>query len=299
MPHPSMDHTDVLSRLSSEDKARLTRRTNRQGLLHLSLYVLLIFFFSEWIVQKAILWQLALLPQGILLVFLFTLCHECTHKSPFKSNWLNEFIGFLSGAVLILPFQWFRYFHLAHHRHTNDPTQDPELASPRPETWVTYVIHVSGLPYWASQIRTVLRNALGNPSADYLPERAHAKVQAEARALLIIYVLALTSLLVSPIAFYVWLLPVLIGQPFLRLYLLAEHGRCPPVSNMLENTRTTITNRIVRFLAWNMPFHIEHHSYPNVPFHALPKLHEHMKNDLVSVSDGYRNFTKDYVHDLR
>ena len=140
---------------------------------------------------------------------------------------------------------------------------------------------------------------LRDPSAEYLPERAKPKVQAEARALLIIYTLALTSLLVSPVLLFIWLIPILLGQPFLRLYLLAEHGRCPPVANMLENTRTTFTNRIVRFLAWNMPYHIEHHSYPGVPFHALPALHDHMKDDLVTTSESYRAFTKDYAKDLR
>jgi len=91
------------------------------------------------------------------------------------------------------------------------------------------------------------------------------------------------------------MLPALLGQPFLRLYLLAEHGRCPPVANMLENTRTTLTNRAVRFLAWNMPYHIEHHSAPNVPFHKLPGLHQIMQTDLISTSPNYRVFTKNYV----
>ena len=299
MPDRGMDHTDVLARLSPEDKARLTERSDRKGLVHLAAHILAIVFFGDLILQQVFLWPVILVVQGILLVFLFTLCHECTHKSPFRSPWINEVVGFLSGAAILLPFQWFRYFHLAHHRHTNDPENDPELAAPKPETWAGYILHVSGVPYWTSQIRTLFRNALGSPSYDYLPNRARFRIQTEARALLIVYTLALTTLLISPAILYVWLLPILIGQPFLRLYLLAEHGRCPPVANMLENTRTTFTNRVVRFLAWNMPYHIEHHSFPSVPFHALPKLHEHMKDDLVSTSESYRAFTQEYLDDLR
>lgn len=299
MPHHDMDHLDVLGRLTADEKARLTARSNRRGLVHLAGHILAIILVADLIIQRVFLWPLLMVALGVLLVFLFTLCHECTHKSPFRSAWLNEVVGFLSGAVILLPFQWFRYFHLAHHRYTNNPDKDPELAGPKPETWVSYIIHVSGMPYWISQVRTVFRNALGDSTADYLPERAKPKVQAEARALLIIYTLALSSLLVSPVLLYIWLIPILLGQPFLRLYLLAEHGRCPPVANMLENTRTTFTNRIVRFLAWNMPYHIEHHSYPSVPFHALPALHDHMKDDLVTTSESYRAFTKDYAKDLR
>ena len=98
---------------------------------------------------------------------------------------------------------------------------------------------------------------------------------------------------------WLWIVPVLIGATFLRLYLLAEHGRCPYVANMLENTRTTYTDRVMRWLAWNMPYHIEHHSAPNVPFHMLPELHTHMQNELRSTSESYVAFTKEYTAILR
>ena len=92
--------------------------------------------------------------------------------------------------------------------------------------------------------------------------------------------MALTGLAIWPVLFWVWILPCLPGQPVLRLYLLAEHGRCPFVADMLKNTRTTFTNRIVRFLAWNMPYHVEHHTLPQVPFHRLPDLHDRMQPHL-------------------
>ncbi|MGR3468946.1 MAG: fatty acid desaturase, partial [Shimia sp.] len=72
----------------------------------------------------------------------------------------------------------------------------------------------------------------------------------------------------------------------------------PPVANMLENSRTTFTNRVVRFLAWNMPYHAEHHAYPQVPFHQLPALHAHTARHLKSTSDGYAAFTADYAAGL-
>lgn len=116
--------------------------------------------------------------------------------------------------------------------------------------------------------------------------------------MLALYALTGASLLISPLLFWVWLLPLLLGQPALRLYLLAEHGRCAFVANMLENTRTTYTNRAVRYLAWNMPYHIEHHSLPNVPFHRLPELNRLMAEDLRVTSEGYARFTRDYTGTL-
>ena len=38
-------------------------------------------------------------------------------------------------------------------------------------------------------------------------------------------------------------------------------------------------NPVFRFLYWNMNYHVEHHMFPMVPYHALPKLHEAMKAD--------------------
>jgi fatty acid desaturase len=44
---------------------------------------------------------------------------------------------------------------------------------------------------------------------------------------------------------------------------------------------------LVRYLAWNMPFHAEHHSFPAVPFHALPRLHLRLALSLRKTSPGY------------
>jgi Na(+)-translocating NADH:ubiquinone oxidoreductase F subunit len=51
-------------------------------------------------------------------------------------------------------------------------------------------------------------------------------------------------------------------------------------------------NRVNRFLYWNMNYHIEHHMFPLVPYHALPRLHEEMKADCPaaykSIAEAFR-----------
>ncbi len=294
-----MDHRTLITSIPPEEKDRLQQRSDTAGLRHLALYCAALAICSACIATQIPLWPLFILPQGILLVFLFTLSHECTHKTPFRTTWLNDVVGHLISALIALPFVWFRYFHLAHHKWTNHPDKDPELGGkPRPNNWRSLLMYLSGWPYWSEMARVLVRNAFGRIEAPYLPTRQHRAMRIEARTLLFLYGMAALSLLVSPILFWLWLLPVLVGQPFLRLYLLAEHGLCPPVANMLENSRTTFTNRIVRFLAWNMPYHAEHHAFPNVPFHQLPALHGWTKVHLQSTSDGYSEFTGDYVRSL-
>lgn len=295
-----MDHRSFISSLPPERLSELNLTADGPGLRHLAGHLGLILALSIWIAKGWFLWPVALVVQGIALCFLFTLEHETTHKTPFRTVWLNEWVGRMCSVLILLPFEWFRYFHLAHHRYTNIPGKDPELiAGAKPETRATYMWHVTGLPYWVGMARQVIGNALGRDPGDYVPQRAHARVRHEARWLLLIYALAALSLLADPLLFWIWLLPCLLGQPFLRLYLLAEHGRCAHVANMLENTRTTLTSSVVRFLAWNMPYHIEHHTLPQVPFYNLPDLHKAMQGHHGVLEDGYCSFTRGYVAQLR
>ncbi len=290
-----MDHKSFVSNLAPDLRARLIARSDRAGLLHLAGHLGAIILVGALIGFRVPGWWILLPVQGALLVFLFTLEHEATHKTPFASERLNEAVGHLCGFLIFLPFQWFRYFHLAHHRWTNLPGKDPELASEKPCGKTAWVWHVSGLPYWTAESRLLFDLARGRTEGEYLPASALPRIVSEARWMLFCYALVLISLLISPLLFWVWLLPLVLAQPALRLYLLAEHGDCPQVVNMFENTRTTFTTALMRFLAWNMPYHVEHHVYPAVPFHQLPALHQLMKTELRETADGYAAFTKGYL----
>ncbi|MGR3616530.1 MAG: fatty acid desaturase [Paracoccaceae bacterium] len=296
----SVDHKVLIASLSPEVKTALTRRSNRKGLCHLAVYLAALTLCTFGIAAQIPFWPALLLPQGVMLVFLFTLSHECTHQTPFRWPWLNDLVGHACAVLIALPFTWFRYFHFAHHKYTNDPTRDPELEhGPRPTTPKSWLFYLSGWGYWRSMAGILWRNARGRIDAPYLPARRHHAMQIESCILLLIYGAAVTSLLWSPLVLWIWLVPLAIGQPFLRAYLLAEHGLCPPVANMLENSRTTFTNRLLRFLAWNMPYHAEHHAFPSVPFHQLPALHHLTKDHLESTSQGYIRFTAGYATTLR
>lgn len=292
-----MTHKEFLKSLSVENKADLTARSDSAGLRHLALHAGLIVLCGLLIATKIPFWWAILVPQGILIAFLFTLQHEATHKTPFENETLNEWVGWVCGLLIFQPFLWFRYFHLMHHRYTNDPEHDPELAGlPKPDNWPSFLWHLSSIGYWYAKIVLFWTLCFGTINAPYLPDRTHARLRSEARKMLAIYagVLAFT-LFVHPVLVWVWLLPLAVGFPVLRLYLLAEHGRCPTVASMFDNTRTTYTNRVVRFLAWNMPFHVEHHTFPQVPFHLLPAFHLKIREHISVSSPGYGTFARDYV----
>jgi len=289
-----MNHSAFLAALPPETRAALTARSRSRGLWHLAGHGGAILLTGGLIAAGVPGWGLLLPLQGVLIAFLMTLEHECTHKTPFASDALCDRVGAVCGALILNPFIWFRYFHLAHHRFTNQPG-DPELALPKPETRVQWLWHVSGLPLWGGAIRLIFRLALGRERPAFLPDRARKGAQTEARILLAFYALAALSFLWTDLLLWVWLLPLLLGQPFLRLYLLAEHGDCPQVADMFANTRTTLTTALVRLLAWNMPYHVEHHVFPAVPFDKLPALHRLMKDHLKVTAPGYVAFSRAYL----
>ncbi len=295
-----MDHRSFLASLPADTRAYLTQANDRRGLLHLAGHLGLILVCGVAIAARIPFWGGLLPVQGLLLVFLFTLQHETTHDTPFQSRWLNLRVGQFCGFVGGLPPAWFRFFHYAHHRHTQVPGKDPELAEPKPQTGRGYIWYVSGLPLWASLARTLWHNARGLCDAPYVPAARRAEIKAEARWMVLGYALLLGGSVAvqSAVLIWVWVLPMVLGQPALRLYLLAEHGRCAYVSNMFENTRTTFTTGALRWLAWNMPYHAEHHTYPAVPFHKLPDLHALMAAHLKETEQGYARFTRGYVRDL-
>ena len=123
----------------------------------------------------------------------------------------------------------------------------------------------------------------------------------EARLFLASYVVvgAVSAGTGNTLAVWCWIVPVLIGQPMLRLYLMAEHTGCPTSPDMLENSRTVHTNALVRFLAWNMPFHAEHHAYAAVPFHALPRIHAELAPRILNQSPGYGRVHRELARSFR
>ena len=64
---------------------------------------------------------------------------------------------------------------------------------------------------------------------------------------------------------------------------LTQHaGLAEDVLDHRLNSRTVYMNPVFRFLYWNMNYHVEHHMFPMVPYHALPALHAEMKADYAA-----------------
>jgi fatty acid desaturase len=215
---------------------------------------------------------------GVVLVFLFAPMHECTHGTAFRRRWINSAVGYACGFVLLRSSLYFKYRHADHHTYTQDPERDPDLV-PIPGNVRLYVLEVLGLGIWPKLVGALYRSATGRYNAleqRFLPEIERPRVTKETRIMLAVYVLigaasAATGVWIGVLVY--WIIPRVLAEPVLRLVRLAEHTGMEEGPDPFTNTRTTLTNRVIRFLYWNMPYHAAHHLAPSVPFHALSSLH--------------------------
>ncbi len=224
------------------------------------------------------LWAVPIfLLHGVLINFLYAGQHECSHWTAFRTRWLNEWVGRAIGFVVLFPRDFDQIQHFAHHRYTQEWERDGELERP-PYDLASYLLWLLGPTYWYTRVRRIVRYGLGRVDEAYIPDNRKSDVIAEARWHLAGYAaIALGSVAGgSWVAVTFWLAPMAATKAAHQLQNTIEHLGMPHRPNVLENTRSTRTNAVMRWLCWNMQFHTAHHAFPGVPFHRLPQLHRRL-----------------------
>jgi len=241
---------------------------------------------------------LALIIYGFSLAAMFALVHESCHRTAFANNRLNDLVAWFAGVLSGYNSTFYRRYHKWHHRYTRIVGKDPELEDIQPSNLIEYIAEISGYNWWLGKLMTHYRVATGDlDNMPYIDQNAHNKVIKSTRLQLAVYGMAIAISFVfwQPWFITLWLLPLAVGQPILRFILLAEHTGCTKDNNPLTNTRTTLTWFPLRIIMWNMPFHAEHHLYPSIPFHALPKAHQELKEHFAVIDRGYLKVNQNIV----
>ena len=278
--------------LAPAELGRLSRRSDAQGLARIAIHLALIAGGAVLVAMtRGTAWVLpAMLLLGWFLVALFAPVHESVHYTAFKTRRLNLVVGWIASVPTLINATFYRLYHYAHHRHTQDLQRDPELAGPPPRSLWQYVQRISGWGYYRSRVEFFGRILRGDwRDMPYIPERERTAVRRSVAAMLAIvaFVFAAWSWLDPAGPWLYWIGPVALAQPILRAMQLSEHTLCSNDDNGLTNTRSTLTNRLVHLVHWNMPYHAEHHLYPSIPFHLLPQAHREIGDRFRHVATGY------------
>jgi fatty acid desaturase len=211
--------------------------------------------------------------------------HECGHRTAFKTKWMNDAVYQIACFMIMREPEIWRWSHTRHHTDTVIVGRDPEIITPRPPDILSLMLNVFSLKNAVLFFQKLFIHAAGRLTDEeltFVPESERAKVYRTARLYLAIYALVLAACVyfrsILP-AMYVGL-PSLYGG-WLQLYFgCTQHlGLAEDVLDHRLNSRTIYMNPIFRFLYWNMNYHVEHHLFPLIPYHALPKLHEAIKAD--------------------
>ena len=212
--------------------------------------------------------------------------HECGHGTAFRTQWLNDAIyQIASFMVLREPTVW-RWSHTRHHTDTLIVGRDPEIAAQRPPDIPGLLLNLFAIKSGIIAFGKMLLHTTGRLTADeatYIPETERGKVYVIARVWVAIYagVIALCIYWGTLLPAMLVGLPSFYGGGLYLLFGLTQHaGLAEDVLDHRLNCRTVYMNPIFRFLYWNMNYHIEHHMFPMVPYHALPALHAELKADM-------------------
>ena len=300
-----LDYVGVRDVLPPERLQALAERSDARGLLQLGSHLGAIavcsvglgFTWGTW-------WAIPFFGlQGILLNFLYAGEHECYHTTAFRTRWLNVWVGRLCGFAVFYPSDYDKWKHFAHHRHTQDWEKDPELLSRKPFTSVgPYLLEFSGVPYFYYKWRDLLRQATGRAPDWFLTDPQRRGVVTAARWHLAGYAAIAASAGVTqswwPLVF--WVGPMVSTKWVYWLQGLQEHLNLTHEPCTLLNTRTSRTNAFMRWLNWNMVYHTVHHTYPAVPFHALPALQREVEARFTQPlpQSGYLEFHLKTIRDL-
>ncbi len=212
--------------------------------------------------------------------------HETGHGTAFKTDWMNIALYEIASFMVMRESTVWRWSHNRHHSDTIIVGRDPEIAVPRPPSMPKFVLTFFGVPAAISYFQTVFMHCVGRLTAvekTFVPASEYGKVVWRARLYLLIY-----AAVVGLAVYYHSILPLLfIGLPhFYGSWLMPTYGNTQHAGlaeNVLDhrlNCRTVYMNAINRYLYWNMNYHVEHHMFPLVPYHALPRLHQLVKADM-------------------
>ncbi|MEL7076052.1 MAG: fatty acid desaturase family protein [Cyanobacteria bacterium J06582_2] len=286
--------------LSTQELKVLNTRSNLLGILQLIGH-LSVMAVSGYLWLSETIWLIkipALIIYGFSLASMFAVVHECSHRTAFANNRLNDAVAWCAGVLSGYNSTFYRRYHKWHHRYTRIEGKDPELEDIQPSNLREYLAEISGHNWWLGKLKTHYRVCAGKlDQMPYISESARSEVINSNRWQIAVYGLAIAFSLIfqQPWFITLWLLPLAVGQPILRFILLAEHTGCSYDNNPLANTRTTLTWLPIKFMMWNMPFHAEHHLYPSLPFHALPQAHQELKEHFTIVDDGYLKVNQNII----
>ncbi len=288
---------------------RLSQRSDREALKLCTAYFALLGVLgaaSVMLWQWGSWWFLALYG-AYCLVWSFSNAtgHEACHYTPFRRLWLNNALLYANSWMQNWEPVTVRWVHARHHTYTSMVGADAEYLLPNPISRRDLTNLVLGTNHFWNYNKELVQLAFKRPN-DTIREAVPAEdlplTARNARVFLLLYATVIGSCFVlwTPLPAVMLMLPRVVGEPMHGVLRALQHGGLETeAADHRRTTRSMYVSRPLQWLYCNMNFHIEHHMYPMVPFHALPALHEEIKGQLPEPTRGVRAGLAEIVTTMR
>jgi fatty acid desaturase len=220
----------------------------------------------------------------------FAILHESGHESASSAHWLNTLTGHYASLFCFLPYFPWKYIHIEHHTWTGNLERDPTLKAIRDyretahvknwvlqlawRTWVPLLAFVQHTVLWSYPLMMLKMGRLWG-----------GRLLASIGSVALLPVAYVGLYLALPgwfnpanfglaVVFYLVLVELINFPHHLGTELFIEGGAKGAKLPLWEQARTTRScyyPRVLSTLLLNFNFHIEHHLFPNLPWHQLRK----------------------------
>lgn len=264
--------------LSSELLSAVHKKNVPYVLGKLSLLFLIWGLFGLFIVSlnsiaaKILCWLIL----GYFINGLVQLTHDCWHNNVFNHRLSNRVLGHIISFLFFSLYEPPRHGHMLHHRF-NRTDKDPDAYNAGSKslglTLLYYGVFFFGVPLGCIHFNLLY------------PLQFYKRNQLPSHFLHLSFLLSIHALLwmilinanLFPIAWQVWLMPILFVSPWNGLKSIADHFANDWQGEHLHTATTVKSNRLTTYL-WNgLNYHLEHHLFPGVPGYHLATLHPHLE----------------------
>ena len=227
-------------------------------------------------------------------ISLFT--HEAVHGTLARNRLTNDLLGAACAMPVLQTCRAYRVLHLKHHKHLGDSGDPDHYENYTRWTWMVFFMNwlrlLIGYPVYICAI----------PVLGFRQGTRADRICITAEVLVLI--LLITSVCLSPMPrqwlVHGWLIPLLLINTMVNIRGMSQHTLLEHATDQIKGTRTILTSAVVRFFMCNENYHLEHHLYPGVPWHALPEVHAALKPELISRGapyiSSYAAFVLEFLH---
>lgn len=236
-------------------------------------------YFHRWWFTAAGLFVIGFGPFHDLLVQ----GHEGTHDLISRNRRLNNFFTWFTLALAGISAEAHRCFHLDHHHYAHTP-QDPE--------YQFFDRMVRGVPGWAYFFIPVFAQIGVNAYGLQKKMRASVRRRIGLELAGAVFLHAAMAFVLGWRRYLLFVIAPMVTGLYAASVLrsVTEHHDVTEGSEW-TNARSIVTHPLIEFLWSNVNYHLEHHLYPSVPYHALPELRRALTADYQAhqsnVENGY------------